>query len=268
MPYTVPEIIDIAKVSGYLAQMETEKGMLFGQRKDPRLAQKIYMERKSVEWAYDDDNDYEDIVASANYLYALCGKYAILANYVVNSSTGGNFVTPVSLGQSPYLIVVRGSEFSNATDYANLNLVGKTLSIFWNDIPRFLIPPGQDNPEYEVTSTGITILIDGFDASSFDYTFFIFITNSTSGTTTYNVTNTQIMSGTYVGTGGEEFFTAPGLVGKELLEVERESVNAIHIIGSGTPTVKQALFDSTLGKITFSPDNPIAAGENITYLYQ
>jgi hypothetical protein len=67
MPYTVPEIIDIAKVSGYLAQMETEKGMLFGQRKDPRLAQKIYMERKSVEWAYDDDNDYEDIVASANY---------------------------------------------------------------------------------------------------------------------------------------------------------------------------------------------------------
>jgi hypothetical protein len=263
MAYTVPQIIDIATVSGYLAQSEVEKGVLFGQRKDPQLPMKIYMEKKAVEWAYDQDSDYEDIKATANYLFSLCGKYAILANYIVNNSTGGDYVSPITLGSSPYLIVVTSSQFSDATNYNNANLVGKTLSVFWNDIPRFLIP----DVEYEVTATGINILVPGFDATSASYTFFIFITNGSTGTT-FNITNTTITNGFYTGVGGEIYFDAVDLIDKELLELERESFSAFEIIYSGTPTMKQLKFESALGRVTFSADFPIAAAEQIVYLFQ
>jgi hypothetical protein len=170
MAYTISEIIDIAKVSGYLAQNDIAKGSLFGQRKDPLLALKIYMERKAVEWAYGMDTDYDDLRNTANYLYALCGKYAVLAYYIVTSGSGGSSITPGTITGYPYLIPITSADFADATNYNDASIVDKTVRVFWNDIPRFL-----NAGEFEYTATGINILVEGFDAEANDYTMFIFV---------------------------------------------------------------------------------------------
>lgn len=50
MPLTVPEIVDIAKVSGYLTADDVSLGNAFGARKDGDISTKIFLVRKAVEW--------------------------------------------------------------------------------------------------------------------------------------------------------------------------------------------------------------------------
>lgn len=97
MPLTVENIIQVAKVSEYLAANDIAKGTLFGQKAKPapETAKIIYMERKAVEYMYDRDPSNETLTATANYLYALCNRYVLQAQVVVNGSTGGGeVVTP------------------------------------------------------------------------------------------------------------------------------------------------------------------------------
>ena len=62
MPYTIQQIINIAKVSQYLAANAYEKGGLFGDGRDRLQSRKIYTVRKSVEWL----NTYEPDIAAVN----------------------------------------------------------------------------------------------------------------------------------------------------------------------------------------------------------
>lgn len=55
MPLTVLDKIKIAKISQYLSLNDVGKGSLFGQRLDPELPQKLYMERTAVEWEYNNE---------------------------------------------------------------------------------------------------------------------------------------------------------------------------------------------------------------------
>jgi hypothetical protein len=52
MPLSVLQIINIAKVSQYLASIDVEKGTLYSPRIIPQSSQMIYMELKAVDWAY------------------------------------------------------------------------------------------------------------------------------------------------------------------------------------------------------------------------
>jgi len=52
MPLTVLQIINIAKISQYLAAQDVAKGSLFGNRITPDTPKILYMERKAVEWLY------------------------------------------------------------------------------------------------------------------------------------------------------------------------------------------------------------------------
>lgn len=89
----VSQIISIAKVSEYLAAQDIAKASLFGGPIDKELATKIYMERKAVEWKYTyDPTNTTDLVLTANYLLALCGKYAAPALIIVNGGTGGTVI--------------------------------------------------------------------------------------------------------------------------------------------------------------------------------
>lgn len=53
MNLTIPQIIDVAKLSQAIASVDKGKSSLFGQLPDPTLPMKLYMERKAVEWRYD-----------------------------------------------------------------------------------------------------------------------------------------------------------------------------------------------------------------------
>ncbi len=66
------------------------------------------------------------------------------------------------------LIKVKSANFTDATHYDNPLIVGKPLAIFFNNVPKYL-----DDDEWAATGFGINILIDGFDATANDYTFYI-----------------------------------------------------------------------------------------------
>jgi len=169
---SITEIINIAKISQYLATLRIEKGGLWASGTNLFLPRLLYMVRKNVEWAYGNDTDYEDIQLTANYLFTLCAPFNAQAAYILaNGSTGTN-VSPINPGLGTYLIPIDSSDFTNATEYDNPLIVGRQLEIFWNDIQRYLT-----TSEYGMTSTGIEILVSGFDSTAANYTFKIYIVN-------------------------------------------------------------------------------------------
>lgn len=169
---TITAIIQIAKISQYLATNRILKGGLYAAGISLWLPRLLYCVRKNVEWAYGNDADYEDIQYTANYLFALCAPFNAEAQYILNNGTGGTIVSPINPGLGTYLIPITSADFTNATEYDNPLIIGKQLEIFWNDIPRYLEPT-----EYAMTSTGIQILISGFDSTAANYTFKIYIVN-------------------------------------------------------------------------------------------
>lgn len=112
------------------------------------------------------DTDYQ-LRNNANYLYNLCNKYAAEAKGIYYGS--GEIINP----SQPFagLIRITSINFANATEYNNQNIVGRDIQVFWNDISRYLVP----NTEWQFTTTGIKILVDGFDAQTSDYTLYIYI---------------------------------------------------------------------------------------------
>jgi hypothetical protein len=90
---TTAVTIPIAKVSMFLAAQKVAKSSFFGDIPDKRIAIKLYMERKAVDWkfTYEPAND-TDLVATTNYLFDLCGAYAAKAALIVNNGTGGTVI--------------------------------------------------------------------------------------------------------------------------------------------------------------------------------
>jgi hypothetical protein len=197
--YTVQQIIDIAKVSGYLVANDTARGALFGQRLDPRWALRLYLERSAVEWMHAHDPAYPTLAATANYLFALCGGYGAQAAVVVASGGGGGILVPsqpasgtdTSLqGDFVYLVPIRGADFADATRYNDPRIAGEEVQVFWNEANRYLTAS-----EFTHTPTGIQILdgptgIEGFNAKTthVDATFKIYIVHPDLPTGTTTVT--------------------------------------------------------------------------------
>jgi hypothetical protein len=186
--YSVPVILDIARVSGYLVANDVAKGALFGERVDPDWPLRLYLERKAVEWMHERDSDYDTLRASANYLFALCGGYAskalrvmARAGVVPGDGTAGDGA--VIVGPAPgsytmdflYLVEVVGVDFADATNYNDTRIAGKELVVYWNEVNRYI----EVGSEWAYTTGGIQILIEGFDATA-DHataTFKIYIKN-------------------------------------------------------------------------------------------
>jgi len=165
MAYTIEEKINIAKICQYLCADEIRKGSLSGAKLNPNLPQILYVERKSVEWAYDQDTNDPTLIGTSNYLYSLCNN-ALKAVQILNLGGGGQVVDPNNPNNdnAPYLIPVYPGDFTNATHFDNQYIVGENLQVFANWIPKYL-----DNPdEYVPTVDGINITIDGFNAADFD----------------------------------------------------------------------------------------------------
>lgn len=97
----VSDIIDyIAPISQYLASNDVSEGVLFGAPKNPLLPIQLYIETQAVKYRYDYEGvaggeiPSESLIATSNYLYALCGRYGLTASALVASggavpSSGG-----------------------------------------------------------------------------------------------------------------------------------------------------------------------------------
>ena len=66
-------------------------------------------------------------------------------------------------------IYITSSNFTSATFYPNTALYGKRLVVFVNELNQYLF----EGTGFSLDATGMTILVDGFDATSFDYNIII-----------------------------------------------------------------------------------------------
>ena len=107
MPYSVPDILVIAKISEYLARVDAAKGSLFGKRVSSNVATTIYMERMGVQYYYNNDPSNSTLFLTAQYLYSLCRGYNLQAANIMNGGSGGS-VSPVSPSTpvAPYQFIV------------------------------------------------------------------------------------------------------------------------------------------------------------------
>lgn len=166
---TIPDIIEIAKISGYLASDDVAKGSLYSPRLDPRIPIMLYMERSAVEWMYGQNPAYSTLRDTANYLYWLCGKYALRAMYILSQGGGGSAVVPGADKDGPIWVRITSADFDNATDYVNEDVEGETYFLIGNWISRVLYPT-----EWEyLPGGGFRILIYGFDSAAFDYEIYL-----------------------------------------------------------------------------------------------
>jgi hypothetical protein len=176
MALTTLQIINIAKVSQYLADEAASKGSLFTPNIDKMLGQKLYVVRKDLEWLYNLDPTNVDLFPIQTYLYNMCDARATAI--VLAGGSGGSGVVPGTVTVVPSPIRITGANFTSATAWDGANSNGitiqstYTLQVFWNDIPRFLEPS-----EWTRTATGITVNIAGFDATTtnIDSVFYIYI---------------------------------------------------------------------------------------------
>ncbi len=167
---TPSQVAVYAKLAQVYAANAVAKGTLFSPYIDPRLPLMIYMENAALVWRLQYEPDDTTLYDVGNYVWALCGKFGLMAQATITS--GGGSVTPgtPTLIQSP--IRITGAEFASALSWTGTNSYGITilssynLQVYWNDVNRFL----DENVSWTRTATGFDIIIDGTIITDFDAT--------------------------------------------------------------------------------------------------
>lgn len=180
MAYTIPQIIGWMAACQPLARIGEAERLANGDfAADVDLDIKLYMTRLDIEYAYAQNSDADIQHLMGNYGLMLCGRYLFPAQ----QQTGGGTVVPISPNTPIQSIIspirITGANFASATAWDgnngdNINILSSyTLQVYWNDIPRFL----EEGTEWTRTSTGVTIDIAGFDATTtnLNSVFYIYI---------------------------------------------------------------------------------------------
>lgn len=179
---TIPNIIDIAKVSRILADKANAEGALFEQPVSPILPIQLWVLTKDVEDIYELNPNYDGLEEVALFLFGLCNPTA--ANLITG---GGSAIIPGGGGSGsrvPAFIMITGAMFASALSWEGQNsenvdiLSSYSLLIFWNNFNR----PLTEGYEYTRTLTGFDVInndvtISGFDALTTNATdiFYVFI---------------------------------------------------------------------------------------------
>jgi len=161
--YTIPQIINIAKASQWMANQAEANGALYGSPIDPQLGIKLYVIRRDIELVYNLNPNYAGLQETSIYLLGLCNLAA--AAFIVS---GGGTVIPSQPTGFVYLIPITGADFFDATNYHDPRITNKTdkqLDIFYSGSNGYL-----DDTQFIQTDLGIQITIPGFDATGLNIT--------------------------------------------------------------------------------------------------
>jgi len=143
--YSVAQIIRIAKISQYLCSVEIMKQGLFGGGIDLELPEKIKNVRDDVEYWYDLDSTDDTLRETSNYLYALCGRFAMAAQGVTG---GGGSISPTNPNVSlpaPIEFVVNDTDSQILAGGSSLlipSYIGYNLIFSRGNIPQTMINTG------------------------------------------------------------------------------------------------------------------------------
>lgn len=162
---TIAQTVAIGDVSIYLADNDNAVGSLFGKRVAANgSALLIAIVTDALRWQNDGYPSDITLQGTANYLYWLCGYYAVKA-YNLISGGGGGTVGPGNVGSNIYPFWITSANFElDGVSYNRPAIVNDTLELFVNeDNQRFSI---QGPDTFEKTATGIIMRIPGFDANT------------------------------------------------------------------------------------------------------
>lgn len=144
---TVPQVIAIAKISQYLCLVDIKKSGLNGGGIELDLPHKLRIVREDIEYQYNLDSTNDTLVTTSEYLYALCGKYAL---YAQNITGGGGIIAPTSGGTAPlplqFIVAASGTTFIDGQGSATLaTFAGYNLLFSRNGIPQSTV---SSQPSY------------------------------------------------------------------------------------------------------------------------
>lgn len=125
---TFADTIKIGYISAYLANIDSLKSSLFGRKLDTRLQLMLQMETEAVDWMYQLNPTDTSLTSTVNYLYELCGVYAVKALNIVASGSSNTTLTNVASNgyiytSIPYIVTSTdlgtGAPVNNTTVWTN-----------------------------------------------------------------------------------------------------------------------------------------------------
>ena len=143
---TVANILDIAKISMYIATLDIEKGKFYGKRVVPETPQILANEIFGIEYWYNLNPNDPSLIETSNYLYSLCRGYNLQAQQI--AGTGGT-ISPVNPSQipTPYDFEVTASSIvpAGATNATLSAFIGFNLLFVRNGIPQSTLNIGGNS---------------------------------------------------------------------------------------------------------------------------
>ncbi len=162
---TITTILQAAPIANVLASNKAAEGSLFGGNIQPSLPITIFSVNKVLKKIYDNDPTYSGLYETSQRLWELCGRFGLQASAYTGGGGSSSSITPTS----NFPIYITQADFTTTTFYPNTSLWGNTIMVFLNEINRYLDPA----TEFTYDTTGLTILVPGFDADTNDYTLII-----------------------------------------------------------------------------------------------
>lgn len=138
MALSTQEKLNTASISEYLSAVDIKKRGLFGGGVPLDLPEKIYRIRKSIAYWYSLDPTDTTLVATGNYLLALCGLYGLEAQWVITSA---GTVVPSSTSSAPlplqFIVAASGTTFVDGQSSVTLtSFIGYNLLFSRGGIPQ------------------------------------------------------------------------------------------------------------------------------------
>lgn len=155
---TVLQIIADAKISQFLVSNAIRKANTpFSGGIDINLPRKLYNIRKSVAYWYTLDSTDETLSATSKYLYALCGKYALIA---ANVTGGGGSISPVIPFATPapieFIVAASGTFMVEGQSSVYIpQFVGYNVMFNRGNIPQMQVDDGLNSYFTWNRSTGL-----------------------------------------------------------------------------------------------------------------
>jgi len=165
---SITRTLQLAPVACYLsANYVAKRKGLFGGTVDETNPIKIYCVYKILKYIYDKDPAYAGLQERCDYLYELLKNWALSAAAIVDGGGGGSVspITPTTENIYPF-VITSGDFQPDGVSYNNPDIVGDNLMIFINEwTQQWLFAPDS----FVYTSTGIQIVLSGFNANTSSY---------------------------------------------------------------------------------------------------
>lgn len=154
---TILEKITIAKISEFLTAVAIQKG---NRSLDVKLPEKLYNIRKTIEYQYTQDPSDTSLVATSNYLYALCAYSLQAQNIMGNAGIIAGVIARSA--PNPYQFFVTSSSTPLANGESTVTLtsyIGYNIILNRNYTPQGNVDPGSSMSWYSWTkATGILVV--------------------------------------------------------------------------------------------------------------